>query len=111
MNIREFGSLRQNIFYNHISNYFNLNESSDLTLSVYPANSGEITISGLTPPEYPWEAEYFNQIPFDLKAIAHPGYRFSHWEGILSTHELKINTVTPRKWQSYYEVPEGFQQY
>ena len=29
-----------------------------------------------------------------------------NWEGILSTHELKINTVTPRKWQSYYEVPK-----
>lgn len=51
--------------------------------------------------------EHVHSFPTDSRPSAFSfGRNLGHWEGILSTHELKINTVTPRKWQSYYEVPK-----
>jgi|GEM_PF-1977649 len=31
---------------------------------------------------YPWEGDYFAGLPIELEAVAEPGYRFSHWEGL-----------------------------
>ena len=69
----------------HNISYHDLYETSDLNISVSPFNAGEITISDLNVPEYPWTAEYFNEVPINITAIAYPGYTFSHWEGVFET--------------------------
>ncbi len=79
--VQDFGELRADIVFNHVGNYFGLNESSNLILSVAPPDAGSISVSGLGIPENTWSGEYFNDIPIEISAISSPGYIFSHWAG------------------------------
>lgn len=81
--IEQFGSQRIGILFNHISDYFDIYETSTLDISAEPVDAGIVSISGLTIPENNWEAVFFNDIPMEIAALANPGYIFSHWEGII----------------------------
>ena len=35
------------------------------------------------------------------------GQNFGHWQGILASHELKPELVTPKTWQAHFEVKKG----
>ena len=35
------------------------------------------------------------------------GQNFGHWQGILASHELKPELVTPKIWQSHFEIKKG----
>ncbi len=51
-----------------------------ITIDVEPVGSGNVqanTISGIN---YPWIAEYFGGIPFDLTALPESGFVFSYWQ-------------------------------
>lgn len=70
--------------------YFNLNGTFDLKLDVSSAAGGFVKVNtvniaastpGVAQNTYPWTGIYFQQIPVTLKAIAKPGYKFSHWSG------------------------------
>lgn len=65
---------------NHIQSEFNLPQQVDVSLDVFPANAGNITISTVTPETYPWSGIYFDGVPIKIEAVALPGYQFSHWE-------------------------------
>lgn len=67
---------------NHFRNKFNLGADSDLHVDVVPAGSGLIRVHSIIPESYPWVGTYFSTVPLDVRAIALPGYQFSHWEGI-----------------------------
>jgi len=79
--VQDFGALRADIVFNHVGNYFGLNESSNLNLSVVSSDAGSISVSGMSIPENTWYGEYFNDIPIEISAISNPGYIFSHWAG------------------------------
>jgi hypothetical protein len=50
--------------------------------------------------------EHVHSFPTDSRPAAFSfGRNLGHWEGILSTYELEINTVAPRKWQLHYDIP------
>lgn len=52
-----------------------------LTINVEPAGSGDVQANTLSGLNYPWVAEYFGGINFDLTAIpANADWVFSHWE-------------------------------
>ena len=81
--VQEFGTLRADIVFDHVGNYFGLNESSSLYVSASPLSAGIITLSDLSITENSpiLSGEYFNDIPIEISAIANPGYIFSHWLG------------------------------
>ena len=35
------------------------------------------------------------------------GQNFGHWQGILASHEIKPVLVTPKTWQSHFEIKKG----
>lgn len=35
------------------------------------------------------------------------GQNFGQWQGILSTYELKVNLVTPKVWQTHFDITKG----
>ena len=35
------------------------------------------------------------------------GCNYGQWQGILAAHELKPTLVTPKEWQSYFEIKKG----
>ncbi|MFO8000087.1 MAG: CotH kinase family protein [Marinilabilia sp.] len=88
--MKTFANHRPRYVINHMDDAFDLNGTAGLSISregegLVKVNS--IIISkelpgipvGETP--YPWEGEYFRDVPVSLEAIDVPGYRFSHWEG------------------------------
>lgn len=73
-----------------IRTFFNLAGTYDLKLNVSKAGAGyvkvnTVAINGNTPGvaqnPYPWTGVYFQQVPVTLKAVAQPGFIFSHWTG------------------------------
>jgi hypothetical protein len=65
---------------NHLQSAFNLPQQVPVELDVFPANAGRITISTVSPDEYPWSGVYFDGVPVQIEAQPQPGSVFSHWE-------------------------------
>ena len=91
--IQQFGSQRNDVIFTHLGDYFGLNETSNLNVSIVPTDAGTISLSGLIIPENPWTGEYFNNIPISVNAASNPGYSFSHWEGISGSEQIMTLTL------------------
>jgi hypothetical protein len=87
---------------NHIRSVFNITANINATLDVSGSDHGYIKMNtidikqgtdGITSYPYPWTGIYFASIPVKLKAIAYPGYVFSHWTGASSSTNPEI-TIT-----------------
>ncbi|NQV15557.1 lamin tail domain-containing protein, partial [bacterium] len=65
--------------------YFDIGSVNQLTINVSPAGAGEVRVHSITPSAYPWDGQYFDDVPIDLEALPTPGYEFSHWAGHGST--------------------------
>jgi hypothetical protein len=93
LELLDWGTTRQAIQQDQIKTYFAFTEVLDFTLNVSDVNAGYVNIStidikestpGVQQNPYPWTGQYFHSIPVTLKAIALPGYTFSHWSGDVS---------------------------
>ena len=100
--MREFARLRPNIQRNQILQFFDLESIYNLTLNVSNQLAGHIRVNtihiqpetpGVGQYPWPWKGLYFGGVPVSLEAIAAPGYRFSHWEGMSgeTNHVITIN--------------------
>ncbi len=69
---------------------FGLGESQFISLDVSDKEAGKIQVNTIKVKSYPWEGEYFSNIPVKLTAISNPGYRFVEWVGDYSSLEAKI---------------------
>ncbi|MBS1533431.1 MAG: putative Ig domain-containing protein, partial [Bacteroidetes bacterium] len=88
----------------HIRSVFSIQSNITATLNVNDAAQGYIKMNtiniaqgtpGITAANpYPWSGIYFKNIPVKLKAIAKPGYIFSHWSGASTSTDAEI-TLTP----------------
>lgn len=87
---------------NHIRTKFGIASNINATLNVSNPSHGYIKLNtieikagtdGITSNPYPWTGVYFSNIPVKLKAIANPGFVFSHWTGASSSTNAEI-TVT-----------------
>ncbi|RYM35886.1 T9SS type A sorting domain-containing protein [Brumimicrobium glaciale] len=116
-----WGTTRHEIQQDQIKDHFTITEVLDFTLNVSDINAGYVKINtidikestpGVTQNPYPWIGQYFHTIPVTLKAIALPGYTFSHWSGdvsgtnstieVTATSDMQIQAnfdaiVTPRE--------------
>ena len=87
----------------HIREKFNITNNQDITLNVSDDTQGYIAINtidinsqtpGVEEHPYPWTGVYFNNVPVTLKAVALPGYVFSHWSGDSNSTQAEIS-ITP----------------
>ena len=99
----EFSNERPTYQRNHILEKFNIDSTLQAHLNVLDETQGFIQINtieilattpGVQENPYPWNGFYFKNIPITLKAIAKPGYVFSHWTGASISPESEI-TLTP----------------
>jgi hypothetical protein len=88
---------------NHIREKFNIEENITATFDVSDEAHGFIKINtininpetpGINENPYPWNGIYFKNIPITIKAIAKPGFKFSHWSGNSISPEEEI-TISP----------------
>jgi hypothetical protein len=101
--MRHFAQVRPAIQRNHIREKFNIDQNITATLDVSDETHGFIKINtidinpetpGISENPYPWVGIYFKNIPVKIKAIANPGYKFSHWSGNSISPESEI-TINP----------------
>ncbi|ESU30005.1 hypothetical protein FLJC2902T_04930 [Flavobacterium limnosediminis JC2902] len=100
---RIFANQRPNYQRQHIRQKFGISQNINATLNVSDAAHGYIKMNtinvkagtpGITGNPYPWTGIYFHNIPVKIKAVALPGYEFSHWTGASSSTSVEI-TITP----------------
>ena len=115
--MRDFANTRPNNQRAHIRTKFGITGDinamlnvDDVTHGFIKMNTVDITSStpGVAANPYPWTGIYFKNIPVTMKAIALPGFTFSHWSGdSLSTNpEITITTATDFSVTAHF-VPAG----
>jgi hypothetical protein len=104
-NQTNFANQRPAFQRNHIRSQFGIASNINATLNVSDITNGYIKMNtidikdgtpSITGNPYPWTGIYFSNIPVTIKAIAYPGYTFSHWTGASSStnDEITINSAT-----------------
>ncbi|MFT3794522.1 putative Ig domain-containing protein [Flavobacterium sp.] len=103
---------------NQIRTMFGIANNLNATLNVSNATHGYVKINtidikqgtdGITANPYPWTGVYFSNIPVKLKAIANPGYVFSHWTGASTSTDAEITMTTAADFSvTAVFVPSGF---
>jgi len=88
--MENFAIQRQSYMRSHLQSYFQLTGMNTISLNVIPVNSGKIRINATVLDEFPWQGDYFSDIPLQLTAVPEPGYQFVGWEGLVSS----IETIT-----------------
>ncbi|PKP17210.1 MAG: hypothetical protein CVU07_04620, partial [Bacteroidetes bacterium HGW-Bacteroidetes-23] len=100
----EFSNERPAHQRNHILEKFEIESTLGVQINVSDEDHGYIKINtieilpttpGVQENPYPWLGVYFKNIPITLKAIAKPGYVFSHWSGASVSPEAEI-TIFPK---------------
>lgn len=90
----DFGNKRPRWIRKHLIEHFGLSGLASVTLRMTPPKGGYIKINTVTidKSSCPWEGIYFKDVPIQISAFPHEGYRFSGWEGGKNTglNDLKI---------------------
>ena len=87
--LRNFIFYRSAFMWTHIQSYFDLAGTYQLFLGV-AGGSGSIYINSINAHTFPWQGQYFDQIPIQIQAIPGPGFQFVEWGGINNTN----NSIT-----------------
>lgn len=108
--------LQQRVSYqrSHLMNEFGVNGTYELT-ALADTTKGNIKINSIlikssTPGigliANNWSGTYFDNIPLQIQAVPHKGYRFTHWihnSQILSDSVLVINTSVNQSYEAFFE--------
>ncbi|RLZ06864.1 CotH kinase family protein [Faecalibacter macacae] len=103
--IREFANERPYFQRIHITEFFNLEGTYELTTNVANVEEGFVKVNtieinnstvGIDGDYSTWSGDYFKGVPVKLQAIALPGYTFSHWTGDVDSTESEI-TINPEE--------------
>jgi len=78
--MNKFADGRPSVVRNNLRTHFSVGADVKITLSVNDPEAGYVQINSLTIKSFPWSGSYFKNVPVSVRAVARPGYRFSHWE-------------------------------
>jgi hypothetical protein len=101
--MRNFANQRPDNQRSHIRAKFGIAGDITATLDVNDAAQGFVKINtievnsttpGVAENPYPWTGIYFQNIPVTLKAVALPGFEFSHWSGASTSTDEEITITT-----------------
>ena len=79
-NIIQYNASRIPTARTHLGQSLALGNEKNVSLNVFPENSGTIKINTISPSDYPWQGKYHGNCPMDIIATADSGYTFSHWD-------------------------------
>ncbi|MFO7869408.1 MAG: CotH kinase family protein [Bacteroidales bacterium] len=92
--MKDFGNMRADIMREHFEEHFNTHGSYTLSLSISNNNAGKIRLTSIDVTHFPWQGDYFKNIPLHITAVPAPGYEFVRWEGAVSSTEATIDITT-----------------
>lgn len=88
--IIEFAEYRGDYIFSFIQEKFALRGTYILNLEISGSTGSRIAINSHTINGFPWEGEYFLDVPVTLTAIPEAGYVFTGWSGDLKSDDLTI---------------------
>lgn len=102
--------LRTEIVQDHLVSNFQLGNKLPVTLNTVPPQGGTISISTITPEQFPWTGTYFNNVPVGIRATPASGFTFSHWEPnsvladtLTDTFLDTLNTTEPLSFTAHFK--------
>lgn len=95
--IPQFALERPDHVRNDVLQWYELPNTAEIRIKVFPAGAGRIHLNSLQP-DLPFTGTYFNGNAIDLAAIAEPGFTFDHWE---YSDEPEIKTTVPTIQRSF----------
>lgn len=104
-NMKLFANNRSTYVKHHIKTRFNIPNTRRLAIVNDDVNRGFVEVNNNLKIQLGyWGGDYFENIPVSLKAIAEPGFEFSHWSGNSEStnNEIELNM------QSTLEVKAHF---
>ena len=102
--LREYATQRPEHMLDHLSEAFDLEETSNVNLVISDPQHGRLKISNIEIGEddYPWTGSYFTGIPIEITAHPEPGCSFVGWKGfdeksetltIIPTEDIEITAL------------------
>ncbi|HCS73528.1 MAG TPA: hypothetical protein DIW17_06605, partial [Clostridiales bacterium] len=93
--LREYATQRPEHMLDHLSEAFDLEETSNVNLVISDPQYGRLKISNIEIGEddYPWTGSYFTGIPIEITAHPEPGCNFVGWKGF--DEESETLTIIP----------------
>jgi len=92
--LKQFANFRPAYLKAHLINKFQLKGMARVTLKISPPDAGQIKLNSLTLTQFPWQGDYFKEIPIPIEAVPNDGYRFSGWSDSIASDSATI-TITP----------------
>ena len=83
--MKNFAIQRPNLMKGHIRSQFDLPATHTIHIVNDEIEKGFVEVSTLTIKNTNWIGDYFEDNPYPIKAIALPGYEFSHWSGSVNS--------------------------
>ena len=80
--LRNYAEQRTPIMKDYIKTFFDLSDRKTINLNIEPINAGKIKINTINISDFPWEGDYFPDVPITITAIPNQGYSFVGWSGI-----------------------------
>ena len=110
-NILDFYSNRIDPARYFVGTTLNLNGMLNISLDLFPVNSGKIDINTISINNFPWQGIYYNECDISLNAIADSGYSFKYWtdfnDNIISeNNNIQINLNQVIELKAHFEKCE-----
>jgi len=80
--VEEFASKRIPYIQNNFINRFMLQGIGKVSIEVNNPFAGVIKLNSLEISSFPWEGDYFKDVPIKITALPYPGYSFKCWYGV-----------------------------
>ena len=91
--MKEFATLRPEYVIDHLNSKFGLSGTAQLHVSTNDITMGEIYVNGVKLNEKNFEGMFFKDIPLACTAVAHRGYKFFGWQGLVNSDSTNIQIV------------------
>ncbi len=103
--LRLFAGRRPTIMLSQLQSYFGLGLMKNLMLDVSDREGGYLLLNSLHLKQFPFTGVYFEDVPVELTAVSLPGYKFSGWEGSLtsSSPRIRVEMTVPMSITARFE--------
>lgn len=89
--VENFAQNRPYYIRKHISDYFGLTKTVQLSIKIRVVNSGHIKLNHISVTDSIWNGVYFSDIPVKLTAVPNIGYKFVGWTGDIESDSPSIS--------------------
>ena len=77
--LKQFANFRPTYLQAHLMSKFQLKGVARITLNIAPPNTGQIKLNSLNLSQFPWQGDYYKEIPIQIEAIPNDGFRLIGW--------------------------------